>query len=51
MNAKDISTIHRFLGVLEGVALALPENAQSLVLYYIEVVDNILDKEEKGGKE
>lgn len=47
MNLKDISTIRRFLGFIEGAAVSLPEDAQTLAYNYIEVVDEILDKEEK----
>ena len=50
MTAKDISTIRRFIGVVEGVAVSLPDHAQSLLYDYIEVVDAILDREEKGGE-
>ena len=47
MNAKEISNIRRFLGVVEGVAESLPEKTQSLLYDYIAVVDDILNKEEK----
>ena len=50
MTAQDISIIHRFIGVVEGVAMSLPEQAQSLIYDYIEVMDAILDREEKGGE-
>ena len=50
MTMKDISTIRRFLGVIEGVVLSLPDQAQSLIYDYLEVVDDILDREEKGGE-
>lgn len=50
MTLQNISTIRRFLGVVEGVAISLPEEAQQLLFDYIEVVDNILDREEKGGE-
>ena len=49
MTTKDISTINRFLGVIEGVAVSLPDDAQSMIYDYLEVIDGILDKEEKGG--
>lgn len=48
MDIKDLSTLHRFLGAVEGVALKLPEDVQGLLYGYIEVVDGILDKEEKA---
>lgn len=51
MTLQDISNIRRFIGVVEGVTISLPEQAQSLIYNYIEVVDSILDKEEKGGAE
>ena len=48
MDMKDINILHRFVGAVEGVAVTLPEDAQSLLYDYIEVVDGILDKEEKA---
>lgn len=51
MNIHDINLLHRFVGAVEGVALTLPESAQSLIYDYLEVVNGILDKEEKGGVE
>ena len=50
MTAENISIIRRFIGVVEGVAISLPERTQSLIYDYIEVVDAILDHE-KGGEE
>lgn len=50
MTAKDISIIRRFIGVVEGVAISLPDQAQALVYDYIEVIDAIIDREEKGGE-
>ena len=50
MTAHDISNIRRFIGAIEGVAISLPEKAQSLIYDYIDVVDAILDREEKGGE-
>lgn len=54
MTQKDISTIYRFLGVIEGVAVSLPDDVQSMIYDYLEVVNCILDNEvkdqtEKGG--
>ena len=49
MDAKDISTIRRFLGAVEGISMALPSDTQSFLYDYIEVVDSILNKEEKGN--
>ena len=51
MTAKDISNIRRFIGAVEGVATSLPVQAQTLIYDYIEVIDAILDREEKGGAE
>lgn len=51
MELQDISNIRRFIGVVEGVTISLPEQVQSLIYDYIEVVDAILDREEKGGGE
>ena len=50
MDIKDINLLHRFVGAVEGVALVLPESAQSLIYDYLEVVNGILDKEEQEGK-
>ena len=49
MTPKDISTISRFLGVIEGIVVSLPDDVQSMIYDYLEVIDGILDKEEKGG--
>jgi hypothetical protein len=49
MTLQDMSNIRRFLGVVEGVTTSLPEQAQSLIYDYIDVIDAILDREEKGG--
>ena len=51
MTLKDISTIRRFMGAVEGVAVSLPQDAQSLIYDYIEVVDAILDREENNNAE
>lgn len=51
MQLKDISTIRRFIGVIEGIAISLPETTQGLIYDYAAVVDEILDREEKGGAE
>ena len=47
MTVQDISNIRRFIGVVEGIVISLPEPTQSLVYDYIEVMDAILDREEK----
>ena len=49
MTLQDISNIRRFIGVVEGITISLPKQAQSLIYDYIEVVEAILDREEKGG--
>ncbi len=51
MTLQDISNIRRFIGVVEGITISLPEQTQSLIYDYIEVMDAILDREEKGGGE
>ena len=51
MTLQDISNIRRFIGVIEGVTISMPEQAQSMIYDYIEVVDAILDREEEGGVE
>ena len=50
MTAKDISTIRRFLGVIEGVTASLPSDTQSMIYDYIGVVDAIIDREEEKGE-
>lgn len=50
MTLQDISNIRRFIGVVEGITISLPEQTQSLIYDYIEVMDAILDREEKGGE-
>ena len=49
MTTKDISTINRFLGVIEGIVISLSDDVQSMIYDYLEVIDGILDKEEKEG--
>lgn len=46
MTPKDISTIRRFMGAVEGIAIGLPEQPQALLFDYMEVVEAILDREE-----
>ena len=50
MTTKEISTIRRFLGVIEGVTISSPNETQSMIYDYLEVVDAILDREEKDGE-
>lgn len=47
MDIKDISTIRRFLGVVEGVAVSMPGDTQTILYDYVEMVDEILNQEEK----
>lgn len=47
MTSKDISTIRRFMGVVEGVAVSLPDQAQSLLYDHMYIVEDILRQEEK----
>jgi hypothetical protein len=35
------------LGVIEGVVISLPQDTQTMIYNYLEVVDEILDAEEK----
>ena len=51
MTLKDISNIRRFLGVVEGVTISLPSDAQYMIYDYMETVDEILNREEKEGAE
>ena len=44
---KDLNILHRFVGAVEGVVISLPSEIQGMLYDYIEVVDGILDKEEK----
>lgn len=48
MTLKDISTINRALGAIEGVAVSLPEGQSTLIFDYLEVIDGILEKEEEA---
>lgn len=50
MTSQDISIICRFIGVVEGFTILLPEGAQFLITHYIEKVDAVLEREEKGGE-
>lgn len=49
MKLADISYIRRFLGVIEGIAVSLPSETQSILYDYMAVVDAKLDEEEKKG--
>ena len=49
---NDISTIGRFMGVVQGIAGLLKESARSMLYNYIAVIDEILDREQtKEDKE
>lgn len=50
MTTSDISVIQRFIGIVEGIATALPKEAQSLIYDYVEVLDAILDREGGANK-
>ena len=50
MTTSDISTIQRFIGIVEGIATTLPKESQSLVYDYVEVIDLILDREGGANK-
>ena len=50
MTLKDKETIQRMLGKIEGVAFVVEERIASPLLDAIEVIDCILDREEKGGE-
>lgn len=47
MELKDLNILHRFVGAVEGVVISLPSEIQGMLYDYIEMVDGILDKEEK----
>ncbi len=46
MTTKDIITIQRSLGIIEGAACQLPQLAQSLVYGAVEVITGIIDLEQ-----
>jgi hypothetical protein len=46
MTEKDISTIHRMLGKIEGVAFAVEDKIATPLLDAVEVIDCILNREE-----
>lgn len=50
MNTKDISTIRRFLGVVEGVVVSMPKEMQLLIYDHLEKVEAIMDREEKESE-
>ncbi len=47
MTLNDISCLNRFLGVIEGVAISLPEETREMVFDYLATVDRIVDEEAK----
>lgn len=51
MNKSDINTISRFVGVVQGIAGLLPKSAQSMLYSYIEVIDEILAREQAKEEE
>lgn len=46
MTDKDISTMHRTLGKIEGVAFVVADRFKTPLLDAIEVIDCILEREE-----
>lgn len=50
VNTKDISTIRRFLGVVEGVVVSMPKEMQLLIYDHLEKVEAIMDREEKESE-
>ena len=46
MTIKDISTIHRMLGKIEGVAFVVDDKIATPLLDAIEVIDCVLNREE-----
>lgn len=46
MTIKDRSTIERALGMIEGVAVGIPDNASSLLYTAIELIECALQEEE-----
>lgn len=51
MTIKDRETIQRMLGKIEGVTFVVDDKIASLLLDALEVIDCILEKDEKGGAE
>ena len=46
MTDKDISTMHRMLGKIEGVAFVVTDKVATPLFDAIEVIDCILEREE-----
>lgn len=51
MTLKDISTIRRMLGKIEGVAFVVSDKAATPLLDAIEVIDCVLDREEDADND
>lgn len=47
MTDRDISTIHRMLGKIEGVAFGVDDKIATPLLDAVEVIDCILNREEE----
>lgn len=47
LTLKDKSTIQRMLGIIEGVSFILEDKFAAPLVNAIEVIDSILDKEDK----
>ena len=45
MNAKDREIIHRALGLIEGVAYKLDEDASDALAIAVEMIDTVISKE------
>lgn len=46
MELKDISTIQRALGMLEGVAFAVDDNVKNTIFTAVEMIDAALNMED-----
>lgn len=47
LSIKDLSTIQRMLGKIEGLAFAVEDKIATPLLDAVEVIDCILEKEDK----
>ena len=44
----DRSTIERALGIIEGVACGIPENAASMLYTAIEIIESAIEEEKRA---
>lgn len=51
MTKKDMLTIQRQLGIIEGVTLMFPDDRVDLILDALERIDKVLGKEDKDESE